>query len=722
MNTHSHCWECTSCLSQDCPARSSHSSECRISRLLSSENVVPDDLTRDIRKCLDCAWFRQVKTPEMLELLLRKLADSHDAVIAAIVTNKTERERNCDLMIAGLSEVCDALQKMAAGDPFVRVPEASDIEILSRLKKLLNLTAQNLLEIVDLSHEFAIGFAEHFDVLNRVASGDLSARISGSSSVELLESLKAVTNQMIENISLVMEKRRQSEAKYRALVENMQDGVFILQGRKYLFVNESLARMYGFTVEEMLAKDSISLVAPESREPMMDYYRKLVTGQPVEHEFEVDSFHKDGVTHRIVNLSMGAFSFQGKIAALGTVKDITDKRNAEIERQKLEHQLYQAQKMEAVGTLAGGIAHDFNNLLMGILGNATLARMHMDSSHPGYERLKNIETYVQSGADLTRQLLGFARGGKFEVKTTNPNELIRQTSEMFGRTKKELTIFPNFQSDVWTIDVDRSQIEQVLMNMYVNAWQAMPGGGTLYLQTENVVLDSSYTTAFSVTPGKYVKMSITDTGVGMDINVQKRIFEPFFTTKEKGRGTGLGLASAYGIIKNHGGIINVYSEKGKGATFTVYLPASDQKATHDSAPVPTSVHKGSGTILLVDDEKLILDVGVQLLETLGYQVLTASNGKLALEIYSQHQDRIVLIVLDMIMPVMGGGETYDRLKTMDPGARVLLSSGYSMDGQAADILKRGCDGFIQKPFNMEQLSRKISDILRSHSMNCNSPL
>jgi PAS domain S-box-containing protein len=679
-------------------------------------------MAHDIRKCLDCAWFQQIKTPEMLEDLLRKLSGGYSIAIEAAVKKEAEQKRRCDAMAAELSEVCDALQKIASGDPFVRISEASDIEVLARLEKQVNLTAQNLLEIVDLSHEFAIGLAEHFDVLSRVAGGDLSARVSGASSVELLESLKVVTNQMIENISLIMEKRRHSEEKYRALVENMQDGVFILQGRKYRFVNESLARMHGYTVEEMLEMDSLSLVVPEHRELVTDHYRKLVAREPVEREYEFDVLHKDDGTRRTINLSMSVFTFQGKIAALGTVKDITERKNAEAERQKLEHQLYQAQKMEAVGTLAGGIAHDFNNLLMGILGNATLARMHMDSSHPGYERLKNIETYVQSGAELTRQLLGFARGGKFEVKPTNPNELIRQTSEMFGRTKKELTLFPNLQNDIWMIDVDRSQIEQVLMNMYVNAWQAMPGGGSLYLQTENVILDSSFTTVFSVIPGKYVKISITDTGVGMDANVQKRIFEPFFTTKEKGRGTGLGLASAYGIIKNHGGFINVYSEKGRGATFTVYIPASDQKAGNDSAPALPQIQKGSGTIMLVDDEKLILDIGVQLLESLGYQVITASNGKQAIEIYDRCRQRIVLVILDMIMPVMGGSETYDRLKAAHPDVRVLLSSGYSMDGQAADILKRGCNGFIQKPFNIEQLSRKISDILQTHPMNSDSPL
>ncbi|MDO9109970.1 MAG: response regulator, partial [Desulfatirhabdiaceae bacterium] len=371
-------------------------------------------------------------------------------------------------------------------------------------------------------------------------------------------------------------------------------------------------------------------------------------------------------------------------------------------------------------TLAGGIAHDFNNLLMGILGNATLTLMHMEPSHPGYDRLKNIEKYVQSGADLTRQLLGFARGGKFEVKPTNLNELVQRTSDMFGRTKKEITISSSFRKDIWTVDVDRGQIEQVLLNFYVNAWQAMPSGGNLVLQTSNETLDDSYIQAFSLIPGNYVKFSITDTGVGMDSDTRKRVFEPFFTTKEKGRGTGLGLASAYGIIKNHGGIINVYSEIGRGSTFTVYLPASNKTVSVEK-DICGPVVKGSGTVLLVDDEQMILDVGGQMLEKLGYQILTAPNGKEAIQLYERHKDNIVLVILDMIMPVLGGSETFDILKSMHPNLKILLSSGYAADGQASEILKRGCNGFIQKPFNLEQLSQKTSEALLPVTMNCNSP-
>ncbi len=262
--------------------------------------------------------------------------------------------------------------------------------------------------------------------------------------------------------------------------------------------------------------------------------------------------------------------------------------------------------------------------------------------------------------------------------------------------------------------MDRGQIEQVLLNHYINACEAMSEmeSGNLYLETKNVVLDKSYSKPFAVKPGSYVRISVTDEGAGMDEETRKRIFEPFFTTKQMGRGTGLGLASAYGIIKNHGGIINAYSEKDKGTTFNIYLPASEkdvikEKHTHNE------VLNGGETILLVDDEDIIIDVAREMLRAVGYEVLTAGCGKEAIEVYKKNKDKIDMVVLDMIMPDMGGGEAYDRLKEINPDIKALLSSGYSIDGQATRILERGCNGFIQKPFGLEELSQKIRKILDS---------
>ncbi|MCX5816334.1 MAG: response regulator, partial [Proteobacteria bacterium] len=382
----------------------------------------------------------------------------------------------------------------------------------------------------------------------------------------------------------------------------------------------------------------------------------------------------------------------------------------EEEKRKLEARLQHADKMESIGTLAGGIAHDFNNLLMGIQGYASLSLMNLDSSHPNYERLKRIEEQVQSGADLTRQLLGFARGGRYEVKPADMNDILEKSSSMFGRTKKEISIHRKYGKDLFTVEVDRGQMEQLFVNLYVNAWQAMPGGGELYLETENVLVDDKQAFPYAVKPGNYIKISITDTGTGMDEKTKERIFDPFFTTKEMGRGTGLGLAMVYGIIKGHKGMINVYSEPGHGTTFNIYLPASKKEVEKEKTATAT-IARGTETILLVDDEKMVLEVSKELLESMGYRVYTAGSGQEAVAVYMEKRNEIDLVILDMIIPGISGGETFDRLREINPDAKVLLSSGYSINGQAQEIMDRGCNGFIQKPFHLGKLSSKIREML-----------
>jgi signal transduction histidine kinase/ActR/RegA family two-component response regulator len=386
-----------------------------------------------------------------------------------------------------------------------------------------------------------------------------------------------------------------------------------------------------------------------------------------------------------------------------TLKDITESK-------QLEAQLQQAQKMEAIGTLAGGIAHDFNNLLMGVQGNVHLMLMDMDSTHPYYERLKNIAKQVQSGARLTSHLLGYARKGKYEVKPVNLNHLVKEISETFGRTRKGITIHRKLAEDLFAIKADTGQIEQVLLNLFVNAADAMPSGGDLVLKTMNVTHKDMKGKLYDPKPGKYILLTVTDTGVGMDKKTMERVFDPFFTTKEMGRGTGLGLASAYGIIKGHGGYIDVASKKGHGTTFAMYLPASEKKV-QEVVKTAEEVIEGTGTVLLTDDEEAILEVGQELLEAMGYRVLIARNGNEAIEVYDKNRDEIEIVVLDMVMPRMGGGEAYDRMKEINPDIKVLLSSGFSIDGEATEILARGCDGFIQKPFTIKELSQAIKEAL-----------
>jgi len=272
---------------------------------------------------------------------------------------------------------------------------------------------------------------------------------------------------------------------------------------------------------------------------------------------------------------------QGKVLNIARQlnKEIARRKQAEEAKLQLEARLHQAQKMEAVGILAAGIAHDFNNLLMCIGGHADLMLTNISPDHPQFRSVREIEGIVKKGADLTKQLFDLVRGVKYEVKPTDLNKLINKSSMMFGRIKKEITIHGKYQKDLRTVEIDRGQIEQSLLNLYINAWHAMPKGGDLYIQTDNVTLDEEYVKPFNVEQGHYVRISVGDTGVGMDEDAQRRVFEPFFTDKDIGVGTGLGLASAYGIIKNHGGIINVYSKKGEGTTFNIYLPAMEVVAS-----------------------------------------------------------------------------------------------------------------------------------------------
>ena len=315
---------------------------------------------------------------------------------------------------------------------------------------------------------------------------------------------------------------------------------------------------------------------------------------------------------------------------------------------------------------------------------------------------------------MTTQLLGTARGGKYESKPIDINTLMQQSGSMFGRTKKEIKIVTEVADDPVVVDVDKQQIEQVLLNMYLNAWQAMSGGsGELWLESSVSHLGRLYCTAHNIAPGKYARVSITDNGSGMDDSVRSQIFDPFFTTKEMGRGTGLGLASAYGIIKNHGGFITVYSEVGHGTTFNIYLPLSD-KVAHEDDSVQLEITSGSETILLVDDEKMILEVSQAMLEEIGYKVISAEGGEEAVRILEEQGDSIHLILLDLIMPGMDGGETFDHIRNINPQLPVILSSGYALNKKATEILDKGCRGFIQKPFSMADLSQKVRTVLDSH--------
>ena len=296
------------------------------------------------------------------------------------------------------------------------------------------------------------------------------------------------------------------------------------------------------------------------------------------------------------------------------------------------------------------------------------------------------------------------------VRPVSMNELIEKTSTMFGRTKKEITIHCKYEKEIWSVEADRGQMEQVLLNLYLNAWQAMPSGGDLSIETKNIVIGKDYVKPYSVTPGKYILTSITDTGVGMDEKTKERIFDPFFTTKELGRGTGLGLAMVYGIIKSHNGFIDVVSEPGKGTSFVFCLPASEKTVVKEK-PATSEIRRGKETILVVDDEPAVLQVGKTILESLGYKVYGVESGEEAITLYKEKKDEIDLIILDMIMPGLSGDQTFDSIRIFDQAAKIILSSGYSLNWQAQEIMDKGCLGFVQKPFDVAYISQMIRRVL-----------
>ncbi len=509
-----------------------------------------------------------------------------------------------------------------------------------------------------------------------------------------------------EKYKFLFAESKRAEEVYRSLLHSSADAIVITDlSLKVSYINPSFTQTFGWNLEELEGKDLPYI--PESEINRTDsIFREVIEFGTPYHGFETKRYTKND---RLVEVSISISRFddhEGESSGLLIiVRDIS-------ENKKLEFQVQKAQRMEAIGTLAGGMAHDFNNLMMGMLGNISLILYDLDESHPHYQKLKNIEKQIESGTELTGQLLGYARKGKYESRPVNLNAVVQDTLLIFSRMRKEIKTHLELSDDIFGIEADHGQIEQVLMNLYANSADAMPDGGNITVKTGNAshrIMDNK---TYNPKHGNYVLIEIIDTGSGMDEQTISRIFDPFFTTKEMGRGTGLGLASVYGIVKGHGGYIDVTSEMGQGSTFSIYLPAMES-TVKELFEEPKHIDPMKGTVLLVDDEEVVIDVGVQMLQKFGFNVLSAANGEEALEIFERKRDEVLLVILDLIMPEMGGGEVFDRSKEIAPGVNVLLSSGYSLDSKAKDILNRGCSGFIQKPFNMNQLMEKILEILPS---------
>ncbi len=530
---------------------------------------------------------------------------------------------------------------------------------------------------------------------------------------EAFSLIKHELDQLLEEREGASKALRESEERHRSILENMDEGYYETDtAGNFTFVNQAMSAVLGYTREELIGTNNRNYMDRETARNVYAIFNRVYESGRPEKGFEWETIRKDG-SRRVVETSVSLkLDERGKVTGFrGLVRDVTERELAGKERARLEAQLQHAQRMEAVGTLAGGIAHNFNNLLMGIQGNASLMALDLPPDHPHGERIKTIEKLVRSGSELTRQLLGYAREGRYEVRPVDLNQVVQDTAGTFGAARKEIRVCTELCPSLHTVLADPGQIEQALMNLFVNAADAMPRGGDLVIRTKDVSSSDMKGKSYIPKEGEYALLEVQDTGLGMDEATRAKVFEPFFTTKGFSKGTGLGLASVYGIVKAHGGYIDVVSEEGRGTTFRMYLPSTEARP-EVSGETEISFHKGEGAVLLVDDEEAVLDVGAEMLYRLNYLVYRARSGEEAVRLFQEKQELIRLVILDMIMPGMGGGEVFDRLKEIDPHVKVLLASGYSMDGNAAEILKRGCDDFIQKPFDLTVLSQKLGGLQR----------
>ncbi|MFH1148431.1 MAG: ATP-binding protein, partial [Pseudomonadota bacterium] len=490
----------------------------------------------------------------------------------------------------------------------------------------------------------------------------------------------------------------ESEAKYSALVEQANDGVFILQDETIEFANRALAEMSGCTVKELTGRSVLDLVAPESREEIIGLFRRLMEGERVSKLYEVKGLSKDG-TPKDIEISAVLIDYHGRPAAVGIVRDIT-------ERKELEAKRLTESKLKSIGVLAGGIAHDFNNILTAVLGNLSLAKMYARPGEKIFERLEEAEKACLRARHLTQQMLVFSKGGTPVKKTVYLSKLLRDAATFAVHGSKTICRFDT-AGDLWPAEVDEGQIGQVISNLVLNADQAMPGGGLIRVQAENAAVREGDIRA--LTSGNYVKITVEDQGTGIPEEHLTRIFDPYFTTKEKG--SGLGLTTAYSIVKNHDGHIRVESKVGVGTTVYVYLPASLEAVPADEIeegspsenPLP-----GKGRVLIMDDEEMVREVAGEILTHMGYEVDYAKNGTEAIAVYQDAKwtgRPFDVLIMDLTIPGgMGGKEAVKKLLEIDPEARVIVSSGYSSDPIMSDFARYGFVGVIAKPYRIEDLS------------------
>jgi two-component system, cell cycle sensor histidine kinase and response regulator CckA len=501
---------------------------------------------------------------------------------------------------------------------------------------------------------------------------------------------------------------RESEKRYRTILETIAEGYHEVDLKGNLtLVNDSLCEIFGYPREELLGMNYRQLMDEPNAKSIFHAYNEVYKTGRSHLGFNYQIIRKEGSRRDAsVSISLIKDADGQPIGFRGIMRDVT-------ERRKLQEQLHQATKMEALGTLAGGIAHDFNNLLQIVLGYSDLLLLKKKKEDPDHDKLRAIRGAAQRGSDLVHQILTFSRKIETKLRPLDLNHEIRQIEQLLDRTiEKMVSIQINLAENLWTISADPIQIEQILLNLAVNAKHAMPQGGRLVIEAKNTKLDEQYCrTHLEIKPGRYVLLMVSDTGHGMEREVLERIFEPFFTTKKTGEGSGLGLATVFGIVKSHGGAITCYSEPGVGTTFKVHFPAIEGELESSAETTQEMPAFGTETLLVVDDEESIRELAKDLLHSTGYKVLTASTGREAVDIYSERQEVISLVILDLIMPEMDGSRCLQELLRINPLAKILVASGYSANGPAREAATMGARGYVSKPYNVRELLRMVRAVL-----------
>jgi two-component system, cell cycle sensor histidine kinase and response regulator CckA len=535
---------------------------------------------------------------------------------------------------------------------------------------------------------------------------------------QLERSLETLSDELVERYRDL----RDEQARYRILADDQSFGpifdragvgmkVVSLNG-EILHTNRAFERFIGAEPRELIRRRADDLSPPEDAAATQAALADLLANRVESTQLDKRYVHKDGrmlvgrLTLTLVRSPTG-----DPLYAMAMVEDVTERIRMQEALSASEAQLRQAQKMDAIGRLAGGVAHDFNNLLTAILAPVELARIHLEPNHPVLEDLDDIRTAAQRAVDLTGQLLTFSRQEVLSAEVLDLNQIVEETVRLLRRVLDARTqLVVSLNHSLGSVRADRTQLHQVVMNLALNARDAMPDGGTLTIETREVELDAAYADhRITVRPGRYVLLAVSDTGSGMDQRTLDQIFEPFFTTKARGKGSGLGLTTAHGIVTQAGGRIGVYSELGRGTTFKVYLPLVDAAA---SAPVHVApAAGGSETILLVEDDEVVLKISARTLKRAGYRILPASNGLAALEQIEKHREEISLVLTDVIMPVMTGSELAARLAEVAPEIPMLFMSGYADEA----IVQLGAiapgSPFLQKPFTPGALTAKVRAVL-----------